>query len=187
MANKAAWECAHRLCCIVRNNNDLFGGIPFIGLGDFHQVAPVVDGCGETAALAASVKSSPLWSSLRISHLTTPMRSINDVEYTAFVDDIGDDTSHQRRELPLLRKTTNMNEAVDFLFPPECLTDAYYCLTTTFLSPHHIYVDEFNDIILEHLAGEKSEKNCSLTHKLPLMCSSQRCITAAILSKRWTT
>ena len=158
MANKAAWECAHNLCCILRNNNRLFGGIPFIGLGDFHQVAPVVSGCGESAALAASVKSSLLWPSLRILQLTTPMHSINDAEYTAFVDEIGEDTSGQRRKLLLLRNMTNVNEAVEFLFPCERLTDANYCLTTAFLSPRHIYVDEFNDTILECLASEKGER-----------------------------
>lgn len=159
MANKAAWECAHRLCCTVRNNDRLFGNIPFIGLGDFHQVAPVVSGCGESAALAASVKSSQLWSSLRILQLTTPMRSINDPDFTAFVDDIGQDTSQQRRQLPLLQNTTDVNDCVEFLFPHERLNDANYCLSTAFLSPRHMYVDEFNDIILERLPGNKSESN----------------------------
>ena len=100
MANKAAWECVHHLCCMIRRNHRPFGGIPFIGIRDFRQVAPVVKGCGE----AASVKSSPLWQHLRIFTLTTPIRTINDPEYTTFVDSIGEDTSGNRRQLPLLKK-----------------------------------------------------------------------------------
>lgn len=35
MANKAAWECVHHLCCTLRRNSLPFGGIPFVGIGDF--------------------------------------------------------------------------------------------------------------------------------------------------------
>jgi hypothetical protein len=40
------------------NYADGRGGISFLGLGDFRQVAPVVSGAGESPSLAASVKSS---------------------------------------------------------------------------------------------------------------------------------
>ena len=165
MANKAAWECTHELCCSLRQDDHLFGGITFIGLGDFHQVAPVVSGSRESAALQASVKSSALWSSLQIVRLTTPMRSMNDLDYTKFVDDISEDTSQQRRQLPLLQNTTNVDDVVEFLFPLERLQDIHYCLSTAFLSPRHVYVDEFNNIILERLPGNKS-KHINTHHKV---------------------
>ena len=151
MANKAAWECVHHLCCMVRRNHHPFGGIPFIGIGDFRQVAPVVKGCGETATLAASVKSSPLWQHLRVFTLTTPIRTISDPEYTTFVDSIGEDTSGNRRPLPLLRSTTNVDDAANFLFPNHVLEDPQICLTRAFLSPRHILVDNFNHTILDRL------------------------------------
>ncbi|KAG1865491.1 DNA helicase Pif1 like protein [Suillus subalutaceus] len=54
MANKAAWECVDNLCHRIMNVYDKpFGGVPMIGLGDFHQVAPVMSGAGELASLAA--------------------------------------------------------------------------------------------------------------------------------------
>ena len=94
MANKAAWECVDELCHHIMNIfNKPFGGIPFIGLGDFHQVAPVISGAGEWPSLAASVKSSSLWKEMRIFMLATSIRSVNDLEYTHMVDDIGEDSS----------------------------------------------------------------------------------------------
>jgi hypothetical protein len=38
MANIAAVECADEICRHITGINKLFGGIPFIGLGDFRQV-----------------------------------------------------------------------------------------------------------------------------------------------------
>jgi hypothetical protein len=46
--NRAAWECVDELCRRIMNIYDKpFGGIPFLGLGDFRQVAPVVSGAGK--------------------------------------------------------------------------------------------------------------------------------------------
>jgi hypothetical protein len=62
MMNKAAWELVDNLCCFICNQpHTPFRGKPFIGLGDFHQVAAVISGAGEFATQAASVKSLPLW------------------------------------------------------------------------------------------------------------------------------
>ena len=72
MINKAAWECADKLCHQVRERPHSFlGGIPFVGLGNFYQVATIVAGEGETSTLAASVKSSALWHHLHMFKLIT--------------------------------------------------------------------------------------------------------------------
>jgi len=78
-------------------NKDIpFGGIPFLGIGDFRQVAPVVKGTGVTPARLASVKSSPLWDAFHIMKLCAPIRSAQDALYTAFVDNVGEDHEHDR-------------------------------------------------------------------------------------------
>ena len=151
MANKAAWECVHDLCCKINSNDSPFGNIAFIGAGDFRQVAPVISGCGESATLAPSVKSSNLWLSMKILSLQTSMRCINDAEYTSFVDAIGEDISDARHRLPFLRNTMNIMDVVDFLFPDEVLNMPHLCLSRAFLSPRNIFIDEFNDNILNHL------------------------------------
>jgi hypothetical protein len=158
MANKAAWECVDDLCRRIMNVYDRpFGGIPIIGLGDFRQVAPVVSGAGEVASLAASVKSSPLWKFMRIFTLTTPVRSLGDPCYTNFVDTLGEDCSGVRQSLHLIPKLPSINDAIDFLFPPHILDDPPCCIQRAFLSPRNIFVDEFNDVMLEALPGDYGE------------------------------
>ena len=78
---------------------------------------------------------------------------MNDTEYTSFIDDIGKDISGARRQLPLLRNTRNILDVIDFLFPLEILNMPYLCLSRAVLSPRNIFVDEFNDIILNRLPG----------------------------------
>lgn len=51
------------------------------------------------ALVTASVRSSYLWKYMRVFMLTTPIQSIGDLEYTEFVDGIGEDTSGARRSL----------------------------------------------------------------------------------------
>jgi hypothetical protein len=158
MANRAAWECVDNICRQIMNVWDKpFGGIPLIGLGDFRQVAPVVSGAGEFASLAASVKSSRLWRLMRIFTLTTPVRSMGDINYTNFVDTVGEDCSRTRQSLQLITHITDIHDAVDFLFPPHILQDPASCLQRAFLSPRNAFVDEFNDIMLEALPGDYGE------------------------------
>lgn len=159
MANKAAWECVDQLCRRIMNVYDKpFGGIPVIGLGDFRQVGPVVNGAGEHASLAASVKSSRLWKYMRIFTLTTPIRTIGDPQYTAFVDEIGEDISGARRSLEIINDVADVNDAIQFLFPPHILQDPEECIQRAFLSPLNVCVDNFNDVVLEALPGDYGKR-----------------------------
>ena len=73
------------------NYADGRGGVSFVGLGDFCQVAHVV-----SLSLAASVKSS-LGSYRRKNRVFTLNTSIRSIDYTRIVDDIGEDFSGERR------------------------------------------------------------------------------------------
>ncbi|KAG2108046.1 PIF1-like helicase-domain-containing protein [Suillus discolor] len=98
--NRAAWKSVDELCRITCNRPRIpfgLGGKTFIGLGDCRQADPVVSRAGETATLAASVKSSTLWQNIRILNLNTPMRSMGDTRLTAFVDRVGEDCSGNRQ------------------------------------------------------------------------------------------
>ena len=154
MINNAAWECADKLCRQVQEQpHSFFSEILFIRLGDFHQVAPIVPGEGETSTLAASVKSSALWHHLHMFKLMTSIWCNTDPEYTAFVDAIESDTSGQWRTLPLLQHTCNIEDTIHFLFPLTILQDTQSCLQHAFLSPCNALVDKFNDKILDCLTG----------------------------------
>lgn len=158
MANKAAWECVDNLCCRIMNvYNKPFGGIPLIRLGDFCQVTPVVSGAGEIASLAASVKSSALWRFMRIFTLTTPIRSMGDPTYTNFMDTLEEDCTNVRQSLDLIHRISNIQDAANFLFPPHLLQDSAACIQRAFLSLQNIFVDEFNEIMLDALSGDYGE------------------------------
>jgi len=154
MANKAAWECVHNLCCSITGKQQPFGGIPFIGAGDFRQVAPVIHGGDESATLMASVKSSFLWHSIELLSLIIPVHSIDDIQYMHFVDEIGEDVSGNQRTLPLLHSTFNVNDAINFLFPPNVLRQLHLCLQRAFLSPRNIFVDKFNETIMHSMPDD---------------------------------
>ncbi|KAG2139345.1 PIF1-like helicase-domain-containing protein [Suillus clintonianus] len=139
--NKAVWESIDKLCHLVCNQPGiLFGGLTFIGLGDFHQASPIVSGAGETATLVASVKSSTLWPSMCTFSLNTAICSMGDPQFTAFIDRIGEDCSGNQENLRLMAATTDFNNTIDFLFPPHILTDAETCLDYAFLSPLNVYL-----------------------------------------------
>ena len=71
-ANIAVIECANNICQAIKRSARPFGGIPFIGLSDFQQIAPVVKGAGPMPALSASIKSSPLWQEFTMHTLNYP-------------------------------------------------------------------------------------------------------------------
>lgn len=60
----------------------------------------------------------------------------------------------QNLALIIITVTTNFDDTIDFLFPPHVLKDAETCLHHAFLSPLNVYVDEFNDKILDKLPGD---------------------------------
>jgi hypothetical protein len=138
-------------------NNLPFGGIPFIGIGDFRQVAPVVKGSGSTPSQLASVKSSSVWPSFRINALKIAIRSARDPEYTRAVDEIGEDYKNKRIGISFLARLDDIEDSIRFLFPMNILENPLASLKRAFLSPKNCQVDEFNDNILRRLAGHERQ------------------------------
>ncbi|CAG8819006.1 46109_t:CDS:2, partial [Gigaspora margarita] len=100
-----------------------FGGKVFIGIGDFHQVAPVIPNARKTAIILESIKSSTIWNSFKVYNLQQPIRDANDPEYSKFMDDIGDGINGENISLPLLNKIHELDKAINFVFPPNILNN----------------------------------------------------------------
>jgi hypothetical protein len=132
-----------------------FGGIPFVGIGDFRQVAPVVKGTGCTPALLASVKSSPTWPSFHLFKLHLPIRTARDPGYTDVLDDAGENYIDDKVCLDILEAVFSIDECIQFLFPPDVLANPLASLKRAFLSPKNLQVDEFNGRVLNELPGEE--------------------------------
>jgi len=139
-------ECVNNLCHLLKPTTWYlpFSSIPFIGLGDFHQVAPVVCGHSVTPLILASIQSSYLCASFRILTLHQPHHSAEDPEFTAFVDGISKDYSHRQVSLSILERLQYDEDTIAFLFPPDILNNSVKCIRCVLLSLVNLYVDKFN-------------------------------------------
>ncbi|KIJ31489.1 hypothetical protein M422DRAFT_185950, partial [Sphaerobolus stellatus SS14] len=162
LANKVVLEAVNSLCQNLLYNNVPFGGKPFIGIGDFRQVPPVVKRNGPSSSLEASVKSSHLWPAFKIFSLHQPICSAQDPEFTTYIDQIGEDTTNHYTSISLLSSIYTLDEAISFLFPQEILLNPLQLLKRAFLSPLNKYVEEFNNKILSALPGEE----CKLSNHI---------------------
>ena len=186
-ANIAAVQCANKICRQIKQSPCVFGGIPFVGLGDFRQIPPVVKGIGPTPAIEASIKSSPLWQEFTVYTLDYPHRTAGDPEYTAFIDHIGEDYKHPMTSLHLIDCITTLDEAQQFLFPPEVLHDPFIAIKRAFLSPLNSHVDEFNEKMLHCLPGNLGKQ---YIHSIAIVLtdfSLPKNPTTALMSSKKTT
>jgi hypothetical protein len=152
MSNKTAVEAADLLLRTIMACHQPFGGKVFVGLGDFRQVAPVVKSAAASATFDASIRSSPIWSTFHVLRLTAPIRNASDPEYSAWVDQIGDGfiSGHNIR-MPFIQQVSSKEEAIDYLYPPDILSNQSQLAARSFLPPLNINVDDFNTAVLERL------------------------------------
>lgn len=59
---------------ILRENNNMFGGVIFVVMGDFRQITPVVPRGSRGQIVRATVVKTSLWKHVNTVHLTTNMR-----------------------------------------------------------------------------------------------------------------
>jgi hypothetical protein len=156
MANRAALQAVDSLLQTLDGSTEPFGGKTLIGVGDFRQVAPVVRGGSLTAAVDASIRTSPVWDYFHISRLTMPMRNAADPEFCLYVDSIGEDVEGCRNiTLQHLPTIPDPQHALAWLCPAPILQQPHLCINRAFLSTLNARVDEFNQMVLDQLPGEQ--------------------------------
>ncbi|KAL0337590.1 UNVERIFIED_CONTAM: hypothetical protein Scaly_2034100 [Sesamum calycinum] len=89
MANRKAFETVDRTFRDILGVDLPFGGKIMILGGDFRQVLPVVIGGTKLQIINASIVQSPLWSNVRLLHLSENMRAQNDDVFSDFLLRIG--------------------------------------------------------------------------------------------------
>ncbi|KAN0066774.1 PIF1-like helicase domain containing protein [Elaphomyces granulatus] len=157
MASKVVWECVDQLLRNVMSNDLPFGGKPFVGLGDFRQVAPVIrDGSGPAATYANSIRSSDLWDRFEILRLTAPIRYAGDPAYADWVDRVGDGLPPYETTVDLghLAHVDDLHAAANYLFMDDNLATSPDAVRRAFLSPFNERVDRFNDLMLDKVDGD---------------------------------
>jgi len=158
MAHRSALECVNELLQAITGRHDPFGGKIFLGIGDFRQTAPVVRSAGKTETIEPSIVSSPLWPSFTVLRLDQPIRNASDPDYAQWVDDIGQGcVSLDETDVPLdmIADIDNVEDAIQFLYPPEVLATPEEFIRNSFLSPLNYYVNMFNESMLERLPNEQ--------------------------------
>ena len=152
-ANKAVFACVHDVCRRCTEKDEPFGDKVVLVLGDFRQTSPIIRRGSKSQIIDASIKSSPLWIHFVISSLNIPYRNAEDLEFSKFVDQIGDG---ELTDVPLhmMQSTTVKNDLIDFVFPPDILSNPSSCLTRSILAPTNRQVDNYNKTILDSIPEE---------------------------------
>ena len=166
MANKTALECTDQLLRYLTGNDQPFGNKPFVGIGDFRQVAPVVKSSGPSAVFDASIKSSYLWNTFQLQSLRQPIRDYEDLPYSRWVDTIGAGRVGQSVmivSMKHLQQLTTYDEAIGFLFPDDVLIHPLQAIKRSFLSPYNMAVDEFNIRMVDRIDKAECMLLLSLT------------------------
>jgi hypothetical protein len=154
MSSLAVFETIDEVLQMSTGCTKPFGGKTILGIGDFRQVAPVIPGAGPSEILAASIKSSSLWTKFSIFSLTVPMRFGRDPLLCNFVDVVGEGWNTPNVSVDMFKTTTSLEFAAEFLYPAGTLENPEKCLDQAFLSPRNVLVDDFNNLVLGMLTGE---------------------------------
>ena len=138
----------------------LFGGANFIGVGDVHQIPPVVQYASDEQVVAASVVSWPGWKALWKVELQHAHRDGGDARHSRFVDRCGTGQLSQANttedctglvKLDGLRTVDDLDQLIDFVYPtPGSLEDHERAI----LSCKNESVDDINERVCSRLPGE---------------------------------
>jgi hypothetical protein len=133
-------------------------------LSDFCQMCPVICRGSKAQILDASIKNCSFWPQICIYHLIHHWQNAEDIQFTNIVDAIRDRAGP---EVPLnmLRIVNEMNDIINFVFPPNILhLQPTKCLKRSILAPTNCQVDAYNEVILRCI--QKSERLYMATDSL---------------------
>lgn len=127
--------------------------------GDTRQIPPVVVNGGESETCAASVLSSSYYRKhAKVRNLSKTMRNRHDPKFSAMVDDIGDGAIDTDVDgfvsIPGVAIRTDLETAVDFVYPADVLVDPVKCAKRAIITSHNDTVDDINNMVLEKMPGE---------------------------------
>ncbi|KAK4596818.1 hypothetical protein RGQ29_014731 [Quercus rubra] len=165
MVNRRALESLDRTFRDIMEVNLLFGGKVLILGGDFRQVLPVVPKGTKAEMIDACIVKSPLWKDVKVLHLKQNMRSINDEEFSEYIQRIGDENEpYIMDDLIKLPPSIAMQwegqhsiyNLIDQVFPSlqEHANDATYMVDRALLTPTND-VKQLNAKIISQFPGDE--------------------------------
>ena len=156
MSNQRDVDSVSRLLQRLKNNNSkLFGGASFVGIGDVHQIPPVIQYASKEQIVQSSVVSWRGWRDLERYELTHPHRDGADRPHSAFVDRCGAglldqaNTANGRAGLVRLENLATVDDIdalINHVYPDDAsLADPGHAI----LSCRNKAVDEINEKIAD--------------------------------------
>ena len=154
MTHKHNLQAVNKILQKIRNNDELFGGLVFIGAGDFRQIPPIVERGTREDTVKASVKFLDIWQQFNVHKLILPVRQQQDPEFSLLVDAIANGTLPENEEgkvtLNIIQTTTDINKWLEFTYP-DLIQGTASTDDGILLSVLNKQVDYLNDHISNHL------------------------------------
>jgi hypothetical protein len=161
MANRHQLNCADDT---LRNCGYLdpelpFGGMRFVGCGDFHQIPPVIPNAPSEKVILATVLHADCWP-MHVMTLYAPKRDSGALQHSSFVDKVGEGLCTHVAisckpelknliEIANVRCTTDLETALQHAYGDQFqhMNDDKRAVVTT----HNTSVEELNSIMLSKL------------------------------------
>ena len=157
MMNKHNLQAVDSVLRKIKQTDVPFGGIIFVGAGDFRQIPPIVRNGTREEIILSSIKFSPLWRSFQILDLIIPVRQQHDKEFAELVDKISNGTLETNEDgkviLELIKTTTDSDEWTRFVYPDIPHVDPS-TKAKALLTLFNKEVDKQNENICDVLTGE---------------------------------
>ena len=168
MADRRILEAVDRSMKDIRKSNRDFGGVTVVLAGDWRQILPVVRKGSRAAIVNACIKSSPLWSNVRVMKLTRNMRVAlaggDQRNYASHLLDVGegkipiDDTlgKHKIRiRDEFVYDSDSFERFADFVFDDleHNYKNSEWLTSRAILCPTNDAVDNVNDYLLRKFPG----------------------------------
>ena len=151
MVNRAVLACIKETSQRTMDCIEPFRNKVILLMGNFRQTCPVVCWGTKAQVIDASIKSSALWPLFKVHTLTQPICNLANLEFTLFVDTIGDGAGPDICLDGMLDIVTNPEDLMSFVYPMEILQDSVKCLKCSILCPTNIQVDFYNNTLLKRI------------------------------------
>lgn len=189
MADRRILEAVDRSMKDIRKNDRTFGGITVVLAGDWRQILPVVRNGSRAEIVNACIKSSPLWSNVKVMKLTTNMRvamaGADQCDYASYLLDIGNgkldiDETLGKHKVKIKEEFVSNHETfesfADFVF--EDLQQNYknreWLTSRAILCPTNDAVDKVNTYLINKFPGvgrlyrsSDTIEDCEDAHQYP--------------------
>jgi hypothetical protein len=175
MQHRYAYEAVDRMLQDVRSDSRSFGGITVLFAGDFRQCLPVVPGGSRAQIIAATLKRSPLWTSITVFHLEENVRllggSLSLAErqqaqhYAQYILRIGDGI--EATDVPeyislqpsMLLENNTLESLISTVYPDLAsqIPEPDFLAERAILAARNVDVNELNNQLLGRLPGDEME------------------------------